>query len=41
VRIEPDRDRISLLWAAFVPLYAPVDTEFLGRCELAVSWSKL
>lgn len=41
VRIEPDLGRVSLVWAGFVPLLAPVDEEFLERCELAIRWTRI
>jgi hypothetical protein len=39
VRIEPDRELLSLLWCGGVRLLAAVDREFLERCEVGVRWA--
>lgn len=38
VRIEPDRDRVSLTWCAMVPLAAMVTSDFTDETELGVSF---
>jgi hypothetical protein len=38
VRIEPDRDLVSLVWCGVVRLFARPGEGFLERTELAVTW---
>jgi hypothetical protein len=41
VRIEPDRDRVSLTWCAAVPLMAEVGQEFLEETVLGVRFVRI
>ena len=41
VRLEPDRERLSLTWVGAVPLLGKVDADFLMDTELEVSWHRL
>jgi hypothetical protein len=41
VRLEPDKDRVTLTWCGTVPLLAKVDEEFVRDTELTVSWEKI
>jgi hypothetical protein len=38
VRLEPDRERLSLTWTGAVPLLGPVDDDFVMNTPLHVSW---
>lgn len=40
VRIAPDRGTVSLTWCGVVRLLAAVDSDFLGRCEVAARWAR-
>ncbi len=40
VRLEPDRDRLSLTWVGAVPLLGPVDDDFIMNTPLRVSWQR-
>jgi hypothetical protein len=41
VRIDPEKDRVSLTWCGAIRLAVEVPVEFLRQTELTVTWRKI